>query len=61
VRYVRAGQKTYQCFRCGRQRPVTKAVILWKAKDVKEATYVVQWIKAHGVNKFIDLFTKKQW
>jgi len=57
-RYVRAGQKTFQCFKCRRRRPVSKAVILWEARDVKEATYIVQWIKAHGVNKFLDLITR---
>jgi len=49
VRYVRAWQKTYYCFKCRKQRPVSKAIILCKVKGIKDATYVVQWIKTHGL------------
>ena len=55
-RAVRADQKTFTCFRCRKQRKVTKSSIIYETDCPVKAVEVVQYIKAKGVHAFLKAF-----
>lgn len=56
VRYVRSTQKTYYCFKCRGMRQVKNAIIIWDTDDIREATYIVRYIRGKGLDAFFKLF-----
>ena len=59
LQYVRVEQKTRKCIRCGRTLKLRNVAVLYRAKDGREASAVVRYLKAKEAGIADELYSLK--